>query len=282
MTTQLPARPAGPALAKPNTPHAAEPTRSELYWVYANSLALIGRSLRHIGRSPEQLMLMLFLPAMLLLMFRYLFGGAIDVGAGTYVNYVIPGIIAVSVTFNATVTSTAVCADLTEGIVERFRSMPVPSSVVLVGHIAASMVRNLVSIGVMSGVGYLVGFRPQADVLDWLAALGLLMLFVLAVSWLAAILGLLAKTVEGASGMSMPLVFIPYLGSAFVPPSTMPDGLRVIAEHQPVSVVVDAVRGLFLGMPIGNTGWLAIAWWGGILVLAIPFAGWLFRRRARG
>lgn len=275
MTTQVAQAPA------PETPVTGTKQGSEAYWVYVNALALIGRSLRHIGRSPEQLMIMLFLPAMLLLMFRYLFGGAIDVGDTTYVNYVVAGIIAVSVAFNATVTSTSVCNDLTEGIVERFRSMPVPSSVVLVGHVAASLVRNLVSVVVMVGVGVAVGFRPRADVLEWLAALGLLGLFALAVSWLAAIIGLVAKTVEGASGMSMPLVFVPYVGSALVPPSTMPEGLRAIAEHQPVSVVVDAVRALFMGMPVGNTGWLAVVWWGGIVVVAVPLAGWLFRRRSR-
>ncbi|MBK1782771.1 ABC transporter permease [Prauserella cavernicola] len=258
----------------------ADVRRSSLYWAVNDSRVLIGRCLRHIARSPEQLVLMLFLPVMLLVMFRYLFGGAIDTGDVTYVNYVISGIVVVAVMVNTTATSVAVCHDMLEGIVERFRSMPMRGTAVLVGHVAAAMTRHAVSIAVMVGVGLLIGFRPRAGFLDWLVALGLLAVFALAVSWLAAILGLLAKTVEGASGLAMPLVFIPYVGSALVPPSTMPDWLRVFAENQPVSLVADSVRALFMGTPLGNTGWLALAWWGGIIVLAVPLAGRIFRRKA--
>ncbi|NIJ12364.1 ABC-2 type transport system permease protein [Saccharomonospora amisosensis] len=249
-------------------------------WALRDAWVLSGRGLRRISRSPEELMLMLFLPTTLLLMFRYLFGGAIDTGDVTYVNYVVAGIIVVSIAFNATTTSVAVANDMLEGIVERFRSMPMVSAVVLVGHVAAAMLRNLVSIVVMVGVGLLVGFRPVAGAGQWLIALGLLALFALAVSWLAVVLGLLARTVEGASGMAMPLVFVPYVGSAFVPPSTMPPGLRAFAEDQPVSVVVDAVRALFMGTPLGNTAWLAALWWAGILLVVVPLAGRLFRRRS--
>lgn len=267
---------------------AAVPTgigtaHSEWSWVLRDALALAGRSLRRVARSPEELMLMIFLPTMLLLMFRYLFGGAIDTGDVTYVNYVVAGIIVVSITFNATTTSVAVANDMLEGIVERLRSMPMVSAVVLVGHVASALLRHLASITVMIGVGLLVGFRPVADVGQWAAVLGLLLLFAFAVSWSAVVLGLLAKTVEGASGMAMPLVFVPYVGSAFVPPSTMPDGLRFFAEHQPVSVVVDAVRALLMGIPVGNTAWLAVLWWFGILLVVVPVAGRLFRKRsARG
>lgn len=249
-------------------------------WAFGNAAAFAGRSLRHIARSPEQLMLMLFLPTMLLLMFRYLFGGAISTGGMSYVDYVIAGSISVSVTFNATATSVAVASDLLEGIVDRFRSMPVFSSSVLVGHVAAAVIRNAVSIAVMVGVGLLAGFRPDAGPARWLAALGLLLLFTVAVSWIAVLLGVLARTVEGASGLSMPLVFVPYVSSAFVPPATMPDALRVIAENQPVTPVVDAVRALLLDLPAGGSAWLAVAWWGGITVLAVPLAGLLFRRRS--
>lgn len=253
--------------------------RSGLYWALNDSRVLIGRNLRHIARSPEQMMLMLFLPIMLLLMFRYLFGGAIDVGATTYINYVLPGIIAVSSMFNSTITSVAVSNDLLEGIVERLRSMPVLSSAMLVGHVSAALVRNLVSLAVMIGAGYLIGFRPAADVTDWLVAVTLLVLFMIAVSWLAAIVGLLAKTVEGASGMTMPLVFIPYISSALVPPDTMPAALRVIAENQPVTPVIDTTRAAFLGLPMSNDGWIAVFWWVGIIAVAVPIAGLLFRRK---
>ncbi|RBM12583.1 multidrug ABC transporter permease [Prauserella sp. PE36] len=266
MTTVTPPAPAGPSA----------------YWALNDSRALIGRCLRHIARSPEQLMLMFFLPIMLLLMFRYLFGGAISTGGVSYVNYVLAGIITVAVTFNATATSVAVCSDLQEGIVERFRSMPVRGSAVLVGHVVAALVRHVVSIAVMIGVGFLIGFRPQAGFGQWCAALGLLLLFATAVSWIAAVLGIVAKTVEGASGLSMPLVFIPYVGSALVPPSTMPDGLRAFAENQPVSHVADAVRALFTGAPVGDAAWLAVVWWAGIIVVVVPLAGRLFRRRAAG
>lgn len=263
-----------------NTVNTPVTRAGEARWALSNAGALVGRSLRHITRSPEQLMLMLFLPTMLLLMFRYLFGGAIATGGMSYVNYVIAGIIAVSVTFNATATSVAVAGDMLEGIVERFRSMPVSSPAVLVGHVAASLARNLVSIAVMVGVGLLAGFRPVAGPGQWLAALGLLVLFTLGVSWIAVLLGVLAKTVEGASGLSMPLVFVPYVSSAFVPPGTMPEALRVIAENQPVTPMVDAVRALFLDQPVGDSAWLAVAWWGGLTLVAVPLAGVLFRRRS--
>ncbi|WP_245959736.1 ABC transporter permease [Prauserella flavalba] len=188
----------------------------------------------------------------------------------------------VAVTFNSTATSVAVCSDLREGIVERFRSMPVRGSAVLVGHVVAALVRHAVSITVMIGVGFLVGFRPQAGFGQWCAALGILLLFATAVSWIAAIIGMLARTVEGASGLSMPLVFIPYVGSALVPPSTMPGGLRAFAENQPVSHVADAVRALFTGTPAGDSAWLAVAWWAAVIVVVVPLAGRLFRRRAAG
>lgn len=261
-------------------PPAAGARRAEWYWAFGDARVLVGRSLRHIVRSPEQLMLMLFLPVTLLLMFRYLFGGAINTGDVSYLNYVIAGSISVSVTFNATVTSVAVAQDMLEGVVERFRTMPMHSAAVLVGHVTASVVQNLVSIAAMVGVGFLIGFRPAAGPGQWLAALGLLLLFATAVSWIAALLGMLAGTVEGANGLSMPLVFIPYVSSAFVPPATMPGGLRVIAENQPVSHLVDAVRALFMGQPAGDSAWLAVVWWAGLLVVLVPVAVRMFRRKA--
>lgn len=248
-------------------------------WAFADARVLTGRSMRHILRNPEQLMLMVFLPVVLLTMFRYLFGGAIDVGATTYINYVLPGIFTISITFNATVTAVGVCNDMTEGIVERFRSMPMLSATVLTGHVVAGLVRNAASVVVMVAFGYLIGFRPAAGALDWVAVGGLLLLFALAVSWLAVVIGLLARTVEGASGMTMPLVFIPYISSAFVPTATMPDVLRAIAENQPVTLVIDTVRALFLGAPVPGTGWLAVLWWAGLTLLAVLLAAALFRRK---
>lgn len=223
-------------------------------------------------------MLMLFLPIAMLLVFRYLFGGAIDVGETTYVNYVLPGIVAVTVTFNATVTSVGVCNDLLEGIVDRLvdagaepggadrarHRSPRPQPR-LVRHVARGRVRRR--------------FPPQADTLDWLIVVALLVLFMLGVSWIAAIFGLLARTVEAASGLTMPLVFIPYISSALVPTETMPGVLRAVAEHQPVTLVIDTVRAAFLGLPLGGIGWLAALWWVGIIAVAVPLTGRLFRRK---
>jgi ABC-2 type transport system permease protein len=252
---------------------------SGLYWAFSDARVLAGRNLRHIARSPEQMMLMLFLPIAMLLVFRYLFGGAIDVGDTAYINYVLPGIVTVTVTFNATITSVGVCNDLLEGIVERFRSMPVLNSAVLIGHVTAALVRNLVSLATLIVAGYAIGFRPRTDVRDWVIVVALLVLFMLGVSWLAAILGLLARSVEAASGLTMPLVFIPYISSALVPTETMPGVLRAIAEHQPVTLVIDTVRAAFLGLPLGGTGWFAALCWVGIVAVAVPLTGRLFRRK---
>ncbi|GAB3587604.1 multidrug efflux ABC transporter permease LieB [Amycolatopsis endophytica] len=254
---------------------------STLQWTAHNSSVLTGRSIRHILRNPDQAMTAIFLPVALMLLFRYVFGGAIDTGGTAYIDYVIAGIIAISVTFNSTATTVGVTDDLTRGVVERFRSMPVSSTAVLTGHVVGSVVRNALSLAVMIGVGLLIGFSPGAGLGGWLAALGILLLFTLAISWVAAILGLLARSVEGAGGLGMVLVFVPYLSSAFVPPSTMPAGLRAVVEYQPVTPVVDSVRALLLDGPVGNAAWLAVLWWGAILVVAVPVAGALFRRRAR-
>lgn len=253
--------------------------RSGLRTALRDSAVLSGRSIRHIVRNPEQAMVVVFLPIMLLVLFRYLFGGAIQTGAGGYVNYLIAGIMVISVAFNATTTTVGVCTDMLEGIVERFRSMPMVSTAVLTAHVVAAVVRNLISMTVIVLVGLLIGFRPAASPVGWAAAVGLMVLFVAAISWLAVIFGLLADSPEGATGLSLIIVFVPYASSAFVPPGTMPTALRLIVENQPVTPVIDAVRGLLLDQPIGNAGWLAVAWWGGILLIAVPLAGFLFRRR---
>jgi len=252
-----------------------------LSWHASNSAVLIGRSVRHILRSPDQAMTAIFLPVAIMLMFRYVFGGAIDTGGTAYIDYVLAGIIAISVTFNSTSTAVGVADDLERGVVERFRSMPMSSTAVLTGHVAGALVRNALSLAIMIGIGLLIGFSPTAGVGGWLAALGVLLLFTLAISWIAAVLGLLAGNAEGAAGLGMILVFVPYLSSAFVPPSTMPAGLRAVVEVQPVTPVVDSVRALLLGTPAGNSVWLAVLWWSGIALIAVPVAGALFQRRAR-
>lgn len=253
---------------------------SRAYWVLHDCGVLIGRNLRHILRNPEQIGTAVLVPTMILLLFRFMFSGAVDTGQTTYVNYLIAGIIVLSVSVNATSTTVGVHVDMKEGVVDRFRSMPMATSAVLTGHVAAAIARNAVSIAMMVAVGLLIGFRPVAGFAEWAAALGMLLLYSLALAWIAAILGLLSKTVDGASGYSLFLVFVPYLSSAFVPTGTLPDALRVFVENQPVTLVMDTVRPLMVGGPVGDTGLLAVIWWVAILLVAVPVASALFRRRA--
>ncbi|MGW0521655.1 ABC transporter permease [Crossiella sp. NPDC003009] len=240
---------------------------------------MIGRNLRHILRSPEQLAVMFMIPATMLVIFRFMFGGAVATGGTSYVNYLIAGILVISVGTNSMPTAVGVRQDLADGIVDRLRSMPMLSSAVIIGHVAATVVRTTVSTIVMVLIGLLLGFRPQASPLDWLAVFGLLWLFAAAMAWIAALFGLLARTVEGASGLSLILLFVPYASSAFVPAHTLPDWLRAFVEHQPMTLVMDTVRPLLLGLPTTGQGWLAVLWWSAILLLAMPLTGRLFRRR---
>ncbi|MEN8655242.1 ABC transporter permease [Streptomyces sp. 21So2-11] len=269
-----------------NSPTANGPTAqtppltSRLYWALSDTGVMIGRSVKHATRNGEQIVVATMLPLVQLLVFRYLFGGAIDTGPVGYASYVIAGLIIISVAFNASNTAVGMANDLSEGIVERFRSMPMLSTSVLTGHVVASVVRHFISITVVVLVGLLIGFEPQGSFVQWLGALGLLTVFAAAVSWLSMIFALVAKTVEGASGLSLIIVFVPYASSAFVPPETMPGVLQGFVNNQPFTPLIDSVRGLLLDMPIGNSGWIALAWWAGILLTAIPVASLLFRRRS--
>jgi len=267
-------------LSPDTTPVAPRVTRSAFALALADCGVLIGRNVRHITRNPEQLFQAVSLPIILTLLFRYFFGGAINTGTMTYANYMIAGLMVISIAFNSTSTVVGVADDMRNGIVERFRSMPMLGPAVLVGHVVSAVLRNALSVVVMIAVGLLVGFRPEAGVGGWLAALGVLLLMATAVSWLAVILGLAAKTVEGAGGLGMILVFLPYASSALVPTESMPGVLRAIVENQPFTAVADTLRALFADTPVGSAGWLALVWWVGILVLTVPFAVRLFHRRA--
>lgn len=252
---------------------------SKLYWGISDSLTLIGRSMRHITRSMDQLLSVAFQPIMFMLLFRYVFGGAIDTGGPSYVNYLVAGILVQSAAFGATTTAIGVCNDLQRGIVDRLKSLPMLSSAVLTGHVVADLVRNVASSVIMILVGLLVGFRPNANLVEWLGIFGILLLFTLAISWLSAILGMLAKSIEGVQWFSFVAIFpLTFASSAFVRPETMPGVLRAFAENQPVSHVIDAIRSLLIGTPIGNHGWMSVIWCAGILVVSLPLAGWLFRR----
>jgi len=244
----------------------------------SDSLTMIRRSLRHTVRNPDTLLMAVVLPVLLMLLFVYVFGGAIETGTD-YVNYVVPGIILLCTGYGAAATAVDVAGDMTEGIIDRFRSLPILGSAVLTGHVVASVARNAFSTALVVGVAWLCGFRPTAGPAEWAAVGGMLLLFMLAMSWLSVALGLLARSVEAASGFTFFVLFLPYLSSAFVPTGTMPAVLRAVADHQPVTPIIETLRGLLLGTPVGSSGWLAVAWCGGLLAISVALSSALFRRR---
>ncbi len=246
----------------------------------SDSFILIKRSLLHIFRSMDQMMSLILQPIMFMLLFRYVFGGAIDTGDVSYVNFLTAGIIVQTAAFGATYTAWGVAADLQKGIIDRFKSLPMFSSAVLVGHVTADLFRNFVSTIVMLIVAFIVGFRPTATFGEWILIFGLLMLFTFALSWLSAILGMLAKSVETVQWLTFIFIFpLTFASSAYVPTDTMPWILKVFAENQPVTLVVNALRGWMVGTPVGNQAWLAFIWCIGITVVSIPITAYLFRRK---
>jgi ABC-2 type transport system permease protein len=241
---------------------------------------LLSRSLRHIARSPDTIITTAIMPIAFMLLFVYVFGGAIDTGADeSYVNYLLPGILIITIASGISYTAYRLFLDLQGGIFERFQSMPIARSAVLWAHVLTSLVANMISLVVVVLVALLMGFRSSADVLGWLAAAGILVLFTLALTWIAVIPGLTAKSVDGASAFSYPLVFLPFVSSAFVPTESMPGPVRAFAENQPVTSIVDALRNLFTGQPVGSGIWTALAWCAGILVVAYAFATLAYRRK---
>lgn len=239
----------------------------------------IRRSITHSLRDAEALMMAVLLPTMLMLLFTYVFGGALDPSGG-YVDYVVPGIILLCAGFGASSTALYVARDMTTGIIDRFRTMPLRSSAVLTGHVVASVLRNLLATAVVVAVALLVGFRPTADLLGWIGAMALIALYILAITALFAAIGLAAHSPDAANAYGFILLFLPYLSSAFVPVETLPDWLRWIAEHQPITPIIEAIRSLLMGTPMGDSGWLAIAWSALIVVVAGVWGTWLFRRKA--
>ncbi|MBA4609590.1 ABC transporter permease [Aeromicrobium sp. Marseille-Q0843] len=245
----------------------------------SDTAALTGRSLRHILRSPDTIITTTIMPIMFMLLFVYVFGGAIEVGTEAYVDYLLPGILLITVASGIAYTAFRLFMDLQGGIFERFQSMPVARSSVLWAHVLTSLVANLVSLAVVVGVALLMGFRSGAGPVAWLGVLTLLVLFTLALTWLAVIPGLTAKTVDGASAFAYPLIFLPFLSSAFVPTETMPGPVRAFAEHQPVTSIVDAIRGLLDQQPVGSDFVVAVAWCLALLVAAYVLAMTVYRRR---
>jgi ABC-2 type transport system permease protein len=244
----------------------------------SNVTTMVGRSVRVSSRQVDAMLTSLMLPIMLMLMFVYLFGGSIDTGT-KYVTYVVPGVILLCAGFGAASTAVSVSQDLKNGIVDRFRSMDIGGAALLAGHVAASVARNLASTVLVLGVAFLIGFRPRATPLDWLAAAGVLLLFILAISWLSAAVGLLARTPEAAAGFTFFVMFLPYPSSAFVPIDTMPSWIHGFANHQPCTPVIETLRGLLLDAPVASAPWQAVAWCGGIMLASVAVSGVLFRRR---
>ena len=245
----------------------------------ADTAVLTGRSLRHIGRSPDTIITTAITPVALMLMFVYVFGGAIMTGTDNYVNYLLPGIMLIAIASGIAYTAVRMFTDLQGGIFERFNSMPISRSSVLWAHVLTSLVANGVVLVIIVLVALAMGFRTSASLAAWLAVAGILALFTLALTWIAVVAGLTAKTVDGATGFSYVLIFLPFISSAFVPTETMPGPVRVFAENQPVTSIVNSIQALFAQQPVGNDIWIALAWCVGILVVAYAFAIAAYRRR---
>jgi ABC-2 type transport system permease protein len=244
----------------------------------SDTLIMASRCLRLSRRQLDALLTSLLLPVLLMLLFVCLFGGAIHTGT-RYVTYVVPGVLLLCAGYGASLTAVSVSQDMAGGIVDRLRSMDVRGAAILAGHVAASVARNIASTVLVFGVACLIGFRPHADLPGWLAAGGVLLAFILALSWLAAAFGLAVKTPEAASAFMFVVAFLPYASSAFVPVATMPSWIRGFASHQPVTPATETIRGLLLGTPAGPNPWLALGWCGGLLAVAVVLSGWLFTRR---
>lgn len=263
------------------TPNQVKPEkRSRLYWALSDFSILIKRSMVYIIRNLDQMLSTLFMPIMFLLMFRYVFGGAIQTPGINYVNFLFVGILVQNSGFGATYSTIGIANDIRRGVVDRFKSLPMVSSAVLVGHTVTDLARNVISAVIMVLVGLLVGFRPEASALEWLLALGLLLLFTFAFSWLSAIFGLIVKSLEGAQWITFVFIFpLTMISSAFVPPETMPEPISSFAANQPVTHVIDAIRSLLIGTPMGNSGWLAVLWMSAILIVSYIIATIMFRRK---
>ncbi|MFD8413121.1 ABC transporter permease [Streptomyces sp. NPDC059650] len=257
---------------------------STLAHAAGDSMTMLRRNLKHAVRYPAMTFSTVLMPVMMLLLFNYAFGGALGsgiagapTGGGKYIDYVAPGIILMAATSGAVATAVGVCVDMTEGIVNRFRTMSISRAAFLTGHVAGSVLQTLAAVTLVTGVALAIGFRPDASAAEWAAAAGLLALLTLGLTWLAAGIGLVARTPESASNTPLPLTFLPFLGSAVVPTDSMPTGLRWFAEYQPFTPVIETLRGLLMGTPVGNSAYLALAWCTGL-----GLVGYLWSRRTFG
>ena len=241
---------------------------------------MLGRSMRHIFRSMDTIITVTITPIAMMLLFVYVFGGAIQTGTDNYVNYLLPGILLMAIASGIAYTSYRLFMDMQSGIFERFHSMPIARSAALWGHVLTSLVSNAISVVVIIFVALMMGFRSSAGVLSWLAVAGILALFTLALTWIAAIAGLSAKSVDGAGAFAYPIIFLPFISSAFVPTETMPSVVRAFAENQPVTSIVETIRSLLAGQPVGNDILVALVWCLGILIIAYLFAMRVYKHKA--
>src|SRR3954447_22262844 len=246
---------------------------------FGDTALLLGRSLRHIARSPDTIVTTAIMPIAFLLLFVYVFGGAIQTGTDKYVDYLLPGILLITIASGISYTAFRLFMDMKGGIFERFQSMPIARSGVLWAHVLTSLAATGISLLIVVGVALVMGFRSAAGVLAWLAVGGLLLLFTMALTWISVIAGLTASSVEGAGAFAYPLIFLPFVSSAFVPTSTMAGPVRWFAENQPVTSIVDTIRGLLAGQPLGNDVWTALSWCVGLLAGAYALAVVVYRRK---
>lgn len=255
--------------------------RSGLFWQVSDAWIMAKRSIMHIIRSMDQVLSLILFPIMFMLLNRYVLGGAIDTGNISYANYLFAGILIQTLAFGANYTTINLAVDMKEGIVDRFRSLPMSGSALVIGHITADLVRNIISGIIIILAGFAVGFRPNASLSEWIFVTGLALLFTLAISWVSAILGLLVKSLEAAQWVGFVLIFpLTFVSSAFVPTETMPAALRVFAENQPMTHAINAIRAWLVGTPLGDSAWLSVAWSVGLIVISIPITTWLFRRHS--
>ena len=247
---------------------------------FSDTNVMLGRSMRHIFRSLDTILTVTITPIAMMLLFVYVLGGAIQTGTANYVNYLVPGILLIAIASGISYTAFRLFTDVQRGIIERFRSMPIASSTLLWGHVLTSLVSNTLSVVVIMLVALLIGFRSSAAILSWLAVAGILALVTLALTWVAVIAGLTAKSTDGAAAFSYPLIFLPFISSAFVPTKSMPLVVRVFAENQPVTAIVDSIRALLAGQPVSQEIWVALAWCVGIMIVAYIFAIRAYQKRA--
>lgn len=248
-------------------------------YLFSDLSVMLGRSMRHIFRSMDTIITVTLMPIGFMLLFVYVFGGAIRAGTDNYVNYLLPGILLIAIASGISYTAYRLFIDMERGIFERFHSMPIARSTVLWGHVLTSLVSNGISVLVIIMVALIMGFRSSAGLLSWLAVAGILALFTLALTWIAAIAGLSARSVDGASAFSYPIIFLPFVSSAFVPTESMPAGVRAFAENQPVTSIVNAIRALLAGNRAGSDIWTALAWCAAVLVASYIFSMVLYRRK---